>query len=93
MKLLTQKELFDGTISTLSESAERHKEITWKFDYKSLKIDGHEKPHIDKVQGFYGFLEVLLDESVVKCEKDFRRAPGIPASTGHEICLRLHLVS
>jgi hypothetical protein len=62
---LTQKALFDGTFTTISESAEKHKEITWKPDYTAVKKDGCKtSTHHHKVQGFHGFLDGSLAKSV-----------------------------
>jgi hypothetical protein len=46
VKNLTQKSLFDGTFTIISESSEKHKEITWKPDYTAVKKDGCDRPHI-----------------------------------------------
>jgi hypothetical protein len=65
MQHLTQEELFDGTISAIAESAEKHKEIKWKPDYKYLKVDGHENVHITiTFKDSMAFLDGSLAKSV-----------------------------
>jgi hypothetical protein len=62
---LTQKALFDGTFTTISESAEKHKEITWKPDYTAVKKDGCKHPHITiKFKDSMAFLDGSLAKSV-----------------------------
>ena len=65
MKHLTQENIFDGEISAIAESAEKHKVIDWKPDYSSLKVDGHQNPHIRiKFKDSMAFLEGSLAKSV-----------------------------
>jgi hypothetical protein len=65
MTLLTKDELFDGKITATAESAEKLKEITWKPDYKPLKIDGHQKPRITiQFKDTLAFLNGSLAKSV-----------------------------
>ena len=65
MKHLTQDKIFDGEISAIAESAEKHKIIDWKPDFTSDKVDGHENPHIRiKFKDSMAFLEGSLAKSV-----------------------------
>jgi hypothetical protein len=77
---LTKDDLFDGKFTTISESAERHKEITWKPDYSHLQTETHQKPRITiKFKDSMAFLDgslANLVESLRKTEMTLNDAPN-----------------
>jgi hypothetical protein len=61
---LTKDDLFDGKFTTILESAERHKEITWKPDYSHLQTEIFFMAVLDQIvqDGLELYLEDAVDD-------------------------------
>jgi hypothetical protein len=83
MTQLTKDDLFDRTFTTISERAERHKEITWKPDYSHLQTEGRQKPRITiKFKDSMAFLDGSLAKSVNSLKTTEKNLNDTPTRTG-----------